>query len=1366
MRRLEDRSNGTFVSAIRFVRNPTKFRSQPLPLIIDGVDELTTTHEAHSVDLVIGALEEIDCPNCIISCRGIEWKDALDREELTDAYDTAPVVYDLMPLTRQDAEEYLLNFKDRDGEPIKNGAGEYIFTHDKIENALDKLEGSGLVGLYTNAFDLSLLAESLADGVLPTDKGELYEHATGRHARESSIRYEESAQKLNINSEVIIDAAGLISLAELLSGAGYVALTESAKDGTAILKSELSDLPRFRAFEFACGSRFIDGMSGNRKVRPVHRAMGDYLAARYIRRVVNLSDNRLARRVWRTLVPDKKPSGDRRGLIAWLALDPAFQDKAFVGDPVGYVYYGETEKLSTSGTLALIEALVEYSKERPEFYRRQGRWDESGRLGRGEREVVSQLKRIIFSDRQISDLKMFLLDQLYDSPETSAELLTELTGLFRDQSTPFGLRFRALRILLQLNDEHSDWGSILEELNSERSYEAVKLGLDILKDRGGEEFSARQIATLIVGSCQLDPEVKREGYKISGLLWRVPEKINAEKLDEVLAILRTAPVFDEPIKYRSRNRESSPDWLELGRFVNEVLIKIEESLGADTNRSLTWYQIAEDRYISKDLETKSANFRFRERLRTDCEVASEAIVTVKSSERRSPKNPDSIWNPHFNEVFRPETISDVVAIAYLEFLNRLQAESNVIDDNAFRIFARIFDQPDSFPKALPFAKELTKSGGPFECFSEEAIKDRRIEISSKDRALEREFDAKEREQDAEWSQHVALVKSGLSQRPQSEDAVNYLCTAVLGRKSNISGDMASYDTVKDDFGQDTIKDLENFLASAVNSDEKISFENFLTKSLEGYYFFPVIHAMAEAQIRFIDQKGFNEFDSNHREILWLASQSNHYRSYHLLNELADSFEAELGVETARKAELIDLAVRAQLQNDPTGLGNGIISLQNSIKIDDKTRLAELLIGWLEDFSQLDWIVQDNLLRQLQSISLLGTWRVQLAKLAKNKSTEISKKIQSENHRKNIGNENADSDRSLMDNLHQQFRRWNAIAFVFDREGPLPKSEVSFELLKAIYSVHASANHGHEQHKLTSRQIEKLVSRFRSITDEPDQDFDQYHFGPGGEKYLRSVINSISDIKAEDAIEALRKLTKVDDKYKDVITTILSEIEHKESAKSAETLTADGLKAMLMDGLPETPSQFLALGQELFEALQARVNSSKLDTYRLFYRDPSKPKPKKNAPKAELGAWNPWDNPKAENACNKIVAEVLEVPPGIVQNVELQMANEKLADIGLELPGLILPIEAKGQWNPEIYSAAMGQLDKKYAAHFQAKGFGILLIYWFGLDVVSSKKPAKCPIRKKRPNSVAEIKDWVEQTIPEKHSDRIKVVILDLTAGTA
>ena len=114
--------------------------------------------------------------------------------------------------------------------------------------------------------------------------------------------------------------------------------------------------------------------------------------------------------------------------------------------------------------------------------------------------------------------------------------------------------------------------------------------------------------------------------------------------------------------------------------------------------------------------------------------------------------------------------------------------------------------------------------------------------------------------------------------------------------------------------------------------------------------------------------------------------------------------------------------------------------------------------------------------------------------------------------------------------------------------------------------------------------------------------------------------------------------------------------------------------------------------------------------------------------------------------------------------EGHLAQNKRADIACTVGGLMLPIEVKGQWHRELWSAAEGQLAPRYATDWRAGGRGIYLVLWFGPGAGKGRIP-KAPSRgTPKPASAADLRNALVDVMPLALRERIAVVVLDLTLG--
>jgi hypothetical protein len=93
--------------------------------------------------------------------------------------------------------------------------------------------------------------------------------------------------------------------------------------------------------------------------------------------------------------------------------------------------------------------------------------------------------------------------------------------------------------------------------------------------------------------------------------------------------------------------------------------------------------------------------------------------------------------------------------------------------------------------------------------------------------------------------------------------------------------------------------------------------------------------------------------------------------------------------------------------------------------------------------------------------------------------------------------------------------------------------------------------------------------------------------------------------------------------------------------------------------------------------------------------------------------------------------------------------------------LRLPLEAKGQWHRELWSAAETQLFDRYAQDWQAQGRGLYLVFWFG-DRRRLQPPPK-EVSKTPPASAAELEEMLCSALPPHIKPRIAVRVLDLQA---
>jgi hypothetical protein len=108
--------------------------------------------------------------------------------------------------------------------------------------------------------------------------------------------------------------------------------------------------------------------------------------------------------------------------------------------------------------------------------------------------------------------------------------------------------------------------------------------------------------------------------------------------------------------------------------------------------------------------------------------------------------------------------------------------------------------------------------------------------------------------------------------------------------------------------------------------------------------------------------------------------------------------------------------------------------------------------------------------------------------------------------------------------------------------------------------------------------------------------------------------------------------------------------------------------------------------------------------------------------------------RPEPSCRDIVAQQLKPyfePKGISLEIEKQHGDKNRSDFSLSVVTrgqnqLLLPVEVKGDWHKELFSAHTSQLEKKYATDYRSQGYGVYLVLWMGSNRGSKDRATKHP----------------------------------------
>jgi hypothetical protein len=142
--------------------------------------------------------------------------------------------------------------------------------------------------------------------------------------------------------------------------------------------------------------------------------------------------------------------------------------------------------------------------------------------------------------------------------------------------------------------------------------------------------------------------------------------------------------------------------------------------------------------------------------------------------------------------------------------------------------------------------------------------------------------------------------------------------------------------------------------------------------------------------------------------------------------------------------------------------------------------------------------------------------------------------------------------------------------------------------------------------------------------------------------------------------------------------------------------------------PTNPSDLMAICTDLLSEYQANLKNSDLSDINSFWATDTNGKKPKNPHHPE---------PQCRNAIAQWLRPKLQ-PLRVSLSIEAAYGDQAQSDMQLLFipdakPEFMLPIEVKGDWHPELFTAAENQLYKKYSTNPRSNGNGIYLVLWTG-----------------------------------------------------
>lgn len=339
------------------------------------------------------------------------------------------------------------------------------------------------------------------------------------------------------------------------------------------------------------------------------------------------------------------------------------------------------------------------------------------------------------------------------------------------------------------------------------------------------------------------------------------------------------------------------------------------------------------------------------------------------------------------------------------------------------------------------------------------------------------------------------------------------------------------------------------------------------------------------------------------------------------------------------------------------------------------------------------------------------------------------------------------DRRATDLDDERRRTWDAVGIIVDFSETVRSLPDGASIEPALF-WHLRARLGDRRHGVphTQLDVEQLVwaiATFRSVypAEHRPNSVTTGDTNPwDATDYLSALINRLGDNASPAATEALVGLRDAPaDGYTEVLRVAVAEQKRKRVEAEWRSPNLDTVIAAIDDRTPTTAAQFLAVLVDELAVVQAKIRGSDVNWYRDFFDG---------------------EAPAVEERCRDTIIKMFgALPFGIKALPEGHLADAKRCDILCLLGDMMIPIEIKGQWHRDLWTAADRQLDLLYTTDHRAER-GIYLVLWFGPGTTKSLKIP--PEGVAAPHSADALRDALVGLSASTGDGRTEILVLDLT----
>ncbi|OPH37935.1 NACHT domain-containing protein [Moraxella equi] len=1158
-----------------------------------------------------------------------------------------------------------------------------------------------LTPLLSNPLFLKLFAKSYVENNQNFEnKYSAFKIAIEGLAKESNNAYRHS---LSIPKK--IELAEDIFAKIMLSGAEGISITDDSSNNfyphlTALNSDE--NINQLISTQF-----FIP--ENQEQHRPIHRIVAEYCAGSYLAKKLTALQHPLSlNKILSIIVPNNIVRDELRGLFAWIAIlsnNHRIQEQFIDLDPYAILSNGDPSLLLSSSKIKLLNALKQLNQKDP-YFRRSDVWRNFSVNDFFTEDLIDELKELLSEKHREGHLQRMLLELLIDSP-INQKITNELKAIICDTRPKYkewGIRRLAGQCLLSVKDY--PFKSLFDVLIEEGDNTSLSIISDIMLGVKDSYFEFDDYVKFLQVCSELYPK-KYGRERVIGTRYFITVFIDQLDLDLTIKLL------DELSKNLScvcKNEYDCQCRIGMSKIIVRLLDRYFELYNKPYNSVQIWQWVKNLYFksnVSKDISLSVKIFSENHELRRSIiKIAMENLSDIEKIRKIVFHN--FSFRGHSGLRLQYDDYWYIVNLAFdtnntalwKYFTQRHNYENKESNPNLLRRHMRLQAMQKSEFLRIWY-QELKKD----KTYHQEQKKDYKY-----DRYIKRQ-DKKQQEIYQKNLKYIAenraLIESGCHWQSLFEFAYT-----VLQEPESIVEKFGDEKLVRN-----ALYNCLDFIKPDIPNLPELVELQCQSRSLE------VEVILYASCLEILKRDGsLKRVPKNLLEAL-CTNLSMHWRG--LNSDEHSLFKKEVYKCLFDNLEQKEQFLRAYIEPQISCVDCSSPQIYWLDEEEYKPLARKLSLEWLIRFPNMQFNAQKELF--LQSIKFGDLDK--LKEFIKSKGGEFLKQ----------------STIPKEDNTYKERQDfWLVHAFyLLDEDYEIYWNKLIQDINSIlILNRHLGAFGDYRDWlTLSSQKIELILSSFidKNLPNNPDSLDNEKT-----DEFLGNIIFMLGKQPSDNPLPVIDRLLN-NPIYQDLHTSLKSirfDYLKKSAMENFKAPTPENIVNLLEKDDIVSSENLRAVILEELELYQNDLNGHDTTTKSIFYHGEQR---------------------VDENTASQYIAERLRLRlehRQVLLDIERYMHNQKRCDIVcskiINGKRKIVPIEVKGQWHPEVYSAFDNQLNKLYTIHPDSEGQGVYLVLWFGKDEKVANRKGHCI------QNAEELYQKIQENLSEELRKRIDIFVIDLS----